>query len=74
MRTSEDLIEFTYSKVKNLLIPLIPGYETMGLHVAPPNGQVIPNRRSAKAYLSAVNRMLAADEEASLPAVGTTPD
>ena len=28
----------------------------------------------AKAYLSAVNRMLAADEEASLPAVGTTPD
>lgn len=29
---------------------------------------------SAKAYLSAVNRMLAADEEASLPAVGTTPD
>ena len=29
---------------------------------------------SAKAYLSAVNRMLAADDEASLPAVGTTPD
>jgi 2-isopropylmalate synthase len=29
---------------------------------------------SAKAYLSAVNRMLAADESASLPAVGTTPD
>ena len=29
---------------------------------------------SAKAYLSAVNRMLAADEEAELPAVGTTPD
>ena len=29
---------------------------------------------SAKAYLSAVNRMLDADEEASLPAVGTTPD
>ena len=29
---------------------------------------------SAKAYLSAVNRMLAADEEAALPAVGTTPD
>ena len=29
---------------------------------------------SAKAYLSAVNRMLAADEEANLPAVGTTPD
>ncbi|MCI0785315.1 MAG: 2-isopropylmalate synthase [Chloroflexi bacterium] len=29
---------------------------------------------SAKAYLSAVNRMLAADEEASLPPVGTTPD
>jgi 2-isopropylmalate synthase len=29
---------------------------------------------SAKAYLSAVNRMLAADEEASLPAVGSTPD
>jgi 2-isopropylmalate synthase len=29
---------------------------------------------SAKAYLSAVNRMLAADEEARLPAVGTTPD
>ena len=29
---------------------------------------------SAKAYLSAVNRMLAADEEASMPAVGTTPD
>ena len=29
---------------------------------------------SAKAYLSAVNRMLAADEEATLPAVGTTPD
>ncbi len=29
---------------------------------------------SAQAYLSAVNRLLAADEEASLPAVGTTPD
>ena len=29
---------------------------------------------SAMAYLSAVNRMLAADEAASLPAVGTTPD
>jgi 2-isopropylmalate synthase len=29
---------------------------------------------SAKAYLSAVNRMLDADEAASLPAVGTTPD
>ena len=29
---------------------------------------------SAKAYLSAVNRMLAVDEEAELPAVGTTPD
>ena len=29
---------------------------------------------SAQAYLSAVNRMLAADEEAALPAVGTTPD
>ena len=29
---------------------------------------------SAKAYLSAVNRMLAADEEAKLPPVGTTPD
>ncbi len=29
---------------------------------------------SAKAYLSAVNRMLAADESASLPPVGTTPD
>ena len=29
---------------------------------------------SAKAYLSAVNRMLAADEEAKLPQVGTTPD
>jgi 2-isopropylmalate synthase len=29
---------------------------------------------SAKAYLSAVNRMLAADEEANIPAVGTTPD
>ena len=29
---------------------------------------------SAKAYLSAVNRMLAADESSVLPAVGTTPD
>ena len=29
---------------------------------------------SAKAYLSAVNRMLATDESANLPAVGTTPD
>ena len=29
---------------------------------------------SAKAYLSAVNRMLAADEEASIPALGSTPD
>jgi 2-isopropylmalate synthase len=29
---------------------------------------------SAKAYLSAVNRMLAADESSSVPAVGTTPD
>ena len=29
---------------------------------------------SAQAYLSAVNRMLAADEAAALPAVGTTPD
>ena len=29
---------------------------------------------SAKAYLSAVNRMLASDESASLPAVGSTPD
>jgi 2-isopropylmalate synthase len=29
---------------------------------------------SAKAYLSAVNRMLASDESASLPPVGTTPD
>ncbi|MBM3942595.1 MAG: 2-isopropylmalate synthase [SAR202 cluster bacterium] len=29
---------------------------------------------SAKAYLSAVNRFLAADEAATLPAVGTTPD
>ena len=29
---------------------------------------------SAQAYLSAVNRMLAADEAVSLPAVGTTPD
>ncbi|CAI8030651.1 2-isopropylmalate synthase [Geodia barretti] len=29
---------------------------------------------SAQAYLSAVNRMLASDEEMSLPEVGTTPD
>ena len=29
---------------------------------------------SGKAYLSAVNRMLAADEESNIPAVGTTPD
>ena len=29
---------------------------------------------SAKAYLSAVNRMLAVDDESSLPAIGTTPD
>ena len=29
---------------------------------------------SAKAYLSAVNRMLASEEGAELPAVGTTPD
>ncbi len=29
---------------------------------------------SAKAYLSAVNRMLAADEDSNIPAVGTTPD
>ena len=29
---------------------------------------------SAKAYLSAVNRMLAADEKGKLPALGTTPD
>ena len=29
---------------------------------------------SAMAYLSAVNRMLAADEESNVPAVGTTPD
>jgi hypothetical protein len=29
---------------------------------------------SAQAYLSAVNRMLAADEAEALPAVGTTPD
>ena len=29
---------------------------------------------SAQAYLSAMNRMLAADEAAALPAVGTTPD
>ena len=29
---------------------------------------------SAKAYLSAVNRMLAADESSTLPAVGSTPD
>ena len=29
---------------------------------------------SAKAYLSAVNRQLAADEASALPAVGTTPD
>jgi 2-isopropylmalate synthase len=29
---------------------------------------------SAKAYLSAVNRMLAADESSTLPPVGTTPD
>ena len=29
---------------------------------------------SAKAYLSAVNRMLAADEASNVPAVGTTPD
>ncbi|MSQ05675.1 MAG: 2-isopropylmalate synthase [Dehalococcoidia bacterium] len=29
---------------------------------------------SAKAYLSAVNRFLAADEASTLPAVGTTPD
>jgi 2-isopropylmalate synthase len=28
---------------------------------------------SAKAYLSAVNRFLAADEASNLPAVGTTP-
>ena len=29
---------------------------------------------SAKAYLSAVNRMLAVDDESNLPAIGTTPD
>ena len=29
---------------------------------------------SAKAYLSAVNRMLAVDDESTLPAIGTTPD
>ena len=29
---------------------------------------------SAKAYLSAVNRQLAADEESNVPALGTTPD
>ena len=29
---------------------------------------------SAKAYLSAVNRMLAVDDESNLPALGTTPD
>ena len=29
---------------------------------------------SGKAYLSAVNRMLAADEDADIPAAGTTPD
>ena len=29
---------------------------------------------SAHAYLSAMNRMLAADEEQVLPEVGTTPD
>jgi 2-isopropylmalate synthase len=29
---------------------------------------------SAKAYLSAVNRLLAADDEANIPAVGSTPD
>ncbi|PKB78735.1 MAG: 2-isopropylmalate synthase [SAR202 cluster bacterium Io17-Chloro-G9] len=29
---------------------------------------------SGKAYLSAVNRLLAADEESSIPAVGSTPD
>jgi 2-isopropylmalate synthase len=29
---------------------------------------------SAKAYLSAVNRMLASDEDASVPAAGSTPD
>ena len=29
---------------------------------------------SGKAYLSAVNRVLAADEESTLPALGTTPD
>ena len=28
---------------------------------------------SAKAYLSAVNRMLAADEASNVPTVGTTP-
>ena len=46
------------------------------------NGQVYTGRgastdiivASAKAYLSAVNRLLAADESASLPEVGTTPD
>jgi hypothetical protein len=29
---------------------------------------------SGKAYLSAVNRMLAADEDANVPAAGSTPD
>jgi 2-isopropylmalate synthase len=29
---------------------------------------------SAKAYLSAVNRLLAVDEEVNIPAIGTTPD
>ena len=29
---------------------------------------------SGKAYLSAVNRMLAADEDADIPAAGSTPD
>ena len=46
------------------------------------NGQVYTGRgastdiivASAKAYLSAVNRMLAAEEGENLPAVGTTPD
>ena len=29
---------------------------------------------SAKAYLSAVNRLLASDETSNIPAIGTTPD
>ena len=75
--TSPKLVDFSVQSVTE-------GIDSMGTVTIKieSNGQNYTGRgastdiivASAMAYLSAVNRMLAADEAYSLPAVGTTPD